>query len=675
MNTFITSYDCVRLQALFCTGLAVFVITLAATLIPGQAVAQNVSMTIGSAPDSAFEEVTRDEAERAGADRLDEALEDIPGVVLTRRSGLGTTATVDGLPASQVVILVDGVPVGRALNSRAGPATDLASVPVDPASIRRIDVHRGGGPAGSGDAGGVVINIITRASDNLRVRLGARTGVAADQGSTELGLDGTVEGPVGDSLHMGIGGSFSNEASVDVNDDGTPDRPAQSLSVGRAHMRWQRAPGESLTLRASYAHTATRRHALTDDARDRLSAESPVLLNGLFDDRTRLGVLDLRLAGDWRPDRDWRVQHTTALTQQRYVFDKERVRDSVQIPNSETVDLGVRQTVLATVWTGDHTLQPELVLRGGRATREGEPVGNSEDDAPSDDGAFARGFASVGLGLADVWQLSNRVAADARVFGEHHSEFGLGGVASLALSYELSDVFATFVSGSVTRRTPTPEERYFRFDHTEVGYIVDGNPDLEPERLLGVRAGIRGQAGVWSYSLEGYRQSLANAVTVTPLSTDTLGATTFEYANTDRVDSAGVNASSRLDGLPGGLSLRASYAWLPYSHVAETDARLAFSAVHDGAVSVLGEWADDRFSAWARARVRGAMTVPIGSPSADAVTTLDAGVAWDFDMGLRAQVDVENLTGTSDPNWGPFTRQAVFFSLSYQFESSASEPL
>lgn len=624
--------------------------------------AGNVSTTIaaGDAPPSEFERIAPETIERSGADRLDEALEDIPGVVITRQSGLGASATVDGLPASQVVILVDGAPVGRALNSRAGPATDLASVPVDPERIRRIDVQRGVGPAGSGDAGGVVINIVTdQTTDEIRANISARTGMAETLGSVEHGVRGTVGVPFGDGFSVEVGGDWASESEADVDGDGEPDRPEQSVTGGQAALQWARSRNESLALRARYTVTDTQRGALTSEERRARVDDSPVLLNGLFDDRTRMDVLDLRLVGDWRPSRDTQVQHTTSVVRQAHEFDKVRVRDREEEPNNRTVDVGARQSVVVTLFRGDHTIEPELVVRGGQATRE---------NFSTDDPGFSRGFSSVGAGVTEAWSVSEITSLQARGYLEYHSQFDVGGVASLGVAVRPADAFGAFVRGSATRRTPTPEELYFRFDHADVGYIIEGNPDVRPERLLAARAGIDGVVDQWTYSLEGYYQHLDDAISAAPLSTDASGTSTFQYENLNRVRSAGLNASSRLDELPGGLSLRLSYAWLPFSRVDETGQRLAFTAEHDGSATLLGEWSQDRLSAWTRLRARSELTVPPGSPAAAPLTTLDVGMAWDFDFGLRAQVDVENLTGAQDPTWGPFTGQTVFFTLAYSYQ-------
>lgn len=632
------------------------------------AFAENTSTTIasGDPPPSEFERVTRDEIERSGADRLDEALEDIPGVIITRQSGLAASATVDGLPAAQVVILVDGAPVGRALNSRAGPATDLASVPVDPERIRRIDVQRGTGPAGSGDAGGVVINIVTdRTTDEVRASISGRTGIAETHGSVEHGIRGTVAVPFGDGFSVEVGGDYSTELEADVDDDGTPDRPDQSLAGGQLALGWSRSRNESLTLSSRYTVTDTQRGALTGEELRRREADSPVLLNGLFDDQTQMQVLDLRLVGDWRPSRDAQVQHTTSIVRQAHRFDKTRVRDGELEPNNETVDLGVRQSVVATLFRGDHTIEPELVIRGGNAQRE---------NFATDDPGFSRSFASVGAGATESWDVGEIYNLQARGYLEYHSQYDVGGVASLGFAVQPWDEFGVFVRGAATRRTPTPEELYFRFDHADVGYIIEGNPDVQPERLLAARAGFDGIVDRWTYSLEGYYQHLDNAISAAPLSVDGGGTATFQYVNLDRVRSAGLNVSSKLGDLPGGLSLRVSYAWLAFSEVDETQQRLAFTAEHDGSATLLGEWSRDRLSAWTRLRARTALTVPQGSPPADALATLDVGMAWAFDFGLRAQVDVENVTGVQDPTWGPFTGQTVFFTLAYTYQPPDSAP-
>ena len=82
-------------------------------------------------------------------------LEEIPGVRLQSGSGAGTVISLDGCPAEQVLVCLDGVP----LNPGGSAAVDLSAVPLADAS--RVEVVRGAGQTLFGGTGGGVVNFIT----------------------------------------------------------------------------------------------------------------------------------------------------------------------------------------------------------------------------------------------------------------------------------------------------------------------------------------------------------------------------------------------------------------------------------------------------------------------------------------------------------------------------------
>lgn len=624
------------------------------------AAGDNVSTTRATTdgPIRSDREIDASEIDRAGADRLDEALEWIPGLQLGRSSGLGTTATVDGLPPSQIVILVDGAPIRRPLNSRAGPATDLASLPIPAGEIRRIEVYHGAGPGGSGAAGGVVVNIVTRdAEPRLRFDAQARGGLAADLGAfSEAGGSATITVPLGETWFIRAGVDASVEAPLDSDGDRSPDQPEHRIGSGRFGLGWAPTASRRLELRASYTDTRTTRLALTDDAVRRLRSDSPIALNGLFDDRTELGLLDVRLNGRHRITRDVRLRHETAVFRQAYDFDKRRVRDGNEERVHRTEDLNLRQSVVANVFAGDHELEPELTLQGGTTSRRG-------DASRIDDERI-----SVGLGLSERWTASERTTLEVRGLSEVHSDFGIGGLARIALGVQATTPLLLRLSGSVTRRVPTPEELFFRFDHSEVGYVIEGNPALQPERLLGTRAGFRLDDGTTSLDVDAYYHVLDDAITSEPLSF-AQGAATYRYVNTERVRSSGINTQAGWRDLPGGLAVRVGYAYLPFSEMSSTGERLPFSARHDLRTQLTGAWVDDRVEAWVSVAHRSGLTLPEGAVGARSLTTLDVGAGWQMTDALRAQLDVDNLTGAFDPTWGPYVRRTIFLSLSYRTEA------
>lgn len=102
--------------------------------------------------------ITQNEMTRNGYLTVADALADIPGISIERYGAFGSLSTVSirGSSSSEVLVLVDGMPVAGAQID----ALDLSAIPTN--GISRIEVVEGGGSTlyGSGSIGGVV-NIIT----------------------------------------------------------------------------------------------------------------------------------------------------------------------------------------------------------------------------------------------------------------------------------------------------------------------------------------------------------------------------------------------------------------------------------------------------------------------------------------------------------------------------------
>lgn len=138
----------------------------------------------------------REDLERSGAETVDEVLDQLPGIDLSRSGALGsfTTVRMRGVTGSaQVQVVVDDHPLGGVSNQ----SIDLAQIPVD--SIERIEVVRGGSSVlyGANTIGGV-IHIFTRhhLAEKPRVEVGFEGRshqtkiVHANAGASGGGFDG-----------------------------------------------------------------------------------------------------------------------------------------------------------------------------------------------------------------------------------------------------------------------------------------------------------------------------------------------------------------------------------------------------------------------------------------------------------------------------------------------------
>ncbi len=250
-----------------------------------------------SAPGAAV--TTVDASRFAGeAKGVAELLATSPGVAVTEHGGPGQAATVSirGSGAEHVKVLLDGLP----LNTAAGGAVDLSSIPA--AWISRIEIVRGteGVHHGSGALGGVVNVVTPRASaagtsaavtagslDTWRAEaqagaggerwglLGTATGVTTSgrfrfehdqtpalstdpvQVQTRTNAESRVAGALVKGFALAGGGRLDALAQLTAGDRGLPGSPYhptaddwQRDARGVAALRFRRTAGERLALSA-----------------------------------------------------------------------------------------------------------------------------------------------------------------------------------------------------------------------------------------------------------------------------------------------------------------------------------------------------------------------------------------------------------------------------------------
>lgn len=565
-----------------------------------------------------------DDLLRQGATDLASALSWLAGASPVRPTGTATSVIIDGLSASQLVVLRDGMPFARMSGSPDGPLTDLSAIPIDPAVIERIDVYRGSGPGGTGVAGGVVIDIITRRAEPGWEVFGRGLAGGQDVESPfrqEVTTGGHAQ--LNDTWSVQGLGRWSSLDALDVNGDGRLDTPGLDRLNGEVALGWR---SERDQLRMAWMGTSQTTNSFGP-------------LNSPLDDRVESSTQRLRVQGRWWSGHDFRLDHGTDLSIDQHDFSKV-VRSSGFIrPKAQTRQLGGRQNLLGTWLLSEHDLQVELQGGGAQVNRDGE-TGSLEPVALGD----------VGAGFADTWYLSRSIELQSRLYGDIHNGFGAGWSAQVAGVWKTTSWLSARLAVSRTRRIPTPEERFLFFDHSEVGYRIQGNEDLRPEALRSLRAGlILKPLDSLAIEAEGFLHDIDDAIVTASVAND---ASTFTYANAEGARTAGANASLRWTGLPLGLMLTASHAWLP---LAEDSAgqRLPLRAAHSTRLELRGRWLGGDLDVWGDLQARSSLAVPPNSPAAPGFAMIGLGASWQALDSLRFILDANNLLNQTNATWGP----------------------
>ncbi|SDY11446.1 vitamin B12 transporter [Acetomicrobium thermoterrenum DSM 13490] len=180
-------------------------VTVAPELVTGSRLAESLD----EVPQATYV-ITAEEIERSRAKTLSEVLDKIPGISTLRKN---SWAQDDSLRmrgvATEVLILVDGVPYYNASYGADMFNVDLRSIPLE--SVERVEVIKGAGSAlyGSMAAAGV-INIITKTPDKYK------TSIIAEGGSNDWRRYSVSAGIKGDVFDVGIRYNHREEGEVPI---------------------------------------------------------------------------------------------------------------------------------------------------------------------------------------------------------------------------------------------------------------------------------------------------------------------------------------------------------------------------------------------------------------------------------------------------------------------------
>ena len=483
------------------------------------------------------EVVTSDEIRRMNARTLTQALQNVPGLQLREVHGKsGFSVQLQGLSSDQVLVLVDGLPI----SSSTGSTTDVSQYLV--ATVDHIEIVKGAASAqyGSSAMGGV-INVITR-----RIEPGLRATAAGDLGSYgNQNASGKPWKP-GTWHAQGLAEGGSEEwrwrVAADVADsDGFAVDPQgwalQGDAVNRQQyfgsLRWLPRPDVELWLDAGqYRETDEQRYDLfvppntvpqgkTEDiVRDRVAGGATWLLA----DGTRLLIKGV----------DERYNSRTQEASNAIVFGERNAEQRMDHVTAQ-VDLPAWRDNLLQFGVDWHA---ETLSQSANGVAEIVGTGRAQRST-------AEAFVQDDILFGSRWELllGLRVQQDSD-FGFHAApKVGVRGTFDLDVDW-YAVLRAAYGQGY---RVPNLKERYFVFDHSALGYMVLGNPDLKPESSNSFQLG--GQF-VWrkqlTLDINAFYNDLDDLIQTDLASPDIVnGIAVYTYENIGRARTAGVETGAR----------------------------------------------------------------------------------------------------------------------------------
>ncbi len=454
--------------------------------------------------------VDRAAIEASGAEDVADLLQQVPGVDV--QQGLyGAELRLQGMDPDQVLVIVDG----QRMNGRVGGSIDLSRIPVD--SIERIEIVEGTASALYGaDAMGGVVHIITRkGSDELRGSIhgrGGNVGVVDTSGGLSLG---------GEKATLRLDSGLHHNAAWDRNPDDPATTGDQSLQgQGSARGDLKLGPDGHVALLGSYSR---RDQQGVDGAGD----------TAVFDRRNLIEETRVTLDPRWVTDANGQLSGHVGLSYYRdqYVLDQ---RDAAVLDDrSETLDTLLQAGLqVQRVW-GSHDL-----LLGAEGLAEALSTERLEEGSASRQrmGAYAQ----------DEWRVARPAVLLPSVRIDSDTSFGTWPTGRLATRVDPNDTIRLRASVGNGFRAPSFREQHLRFANASVGYVIEGNTNLIPERSVQTSASIALEdSKVGSLSVSGYWNEITDLIDLQTVSEDP-GNLRFQYVNIADATTRGGEASGSL---------------------------------------------------------------------------------------------------------------------------------
>lgn len=500
------------------------------------------------------EVVGADEIRETHARNLKEALANVPGLQLREIHGKpGYEVWLQGIDANRVLVLVDGMPV----SATTGSAVDVSQLSV--LDIERIEVVKGAVSAQYGSAGmGGVVNVITRGvKPGIRGRVSADTGTYGDQnpsGDTwdTASYSGRAMVSVA-SEHWGlrVSGSSQHTDGIDPQPE-TWARPGDEYDRNDGSVRIDWRPTANSTLAWSGA-------VFDETSGSRFNLLPGGLVNQGKDEKVRR--YRTAVSGDHRDGGGLRG-HWALLHEQ---LDDDTVKYSAAGEfDRRKADIGLSQASghLESAVGDAHKIQLGTDVR--RETLEQVKDGVSE---LAGNEAFSK--ESYELWFQDTWFARDSLEVVTGLRGQKDSDFGYHFAPKInaRLGFEDGQGFDSFLRAGVGSgyRAPNLKERHYRFDHSQLGYMVLGNPDLEAESSVSYQLGFGGhfEKKVW-FDINGFFNDISELIQteIDQQATDarTDNVVVHHYSNIDEARTWGVETTAGWQ-ISEGWRLSAGYTW------------------------------------------------------------------------------------------------------------------
>lgn len=610
----------------------------------------------------ATELVTRSDFQRRGAATVAEALDaEIGYEVQEDFSGQGVM--LQGVDPDKVLILVDGSRVIGRVNG----SIDLEQLSVN--NVKQIEVVKGAVSTLYGsEAIGGVINIISEApSPGLRIRADAFSGGYFP--NTDGYQSGSLAYSPGVSFSKSLdrwsftaGGRFSRNGLIDITPETehTTGVPATTRFNGdlKAVYRWK----PTLTL------TATTR--TMDEVKEWVEDSGLMSVRLAFDDYEVNRSLDWSLEALYAPSPEVRESFKLYNTSNYHKWEK-RTQPKWGPVRVEDYSKGSESyTEFSTLMTRKPSESHLLTLGGDIYSWDissNSEMGNNVFSPFSGTLTAWSGF------MQDEWKIGGQWTLLPGVRYENHEIYGGNLAPRLSTMFTPRDDIRVRASVGSGYRAPSAKELYYVFNHSSAGYIVRGNPDLQPEQSVNFSVSVEhhySNATVARATL--FQNSLRNLIDFYQTGvTEQYYLGEFQYKNVYSAWVRGVEIENSFRPVEG-LELKLAYMFME-SHNGLTGNRLLRRPTSSGRWDVTYSRSVWTGKLWGRFTSRMMFTDIFETDEQSSAEWTNAYELWNVSIAREWGKDwsvfmkVENLLDHTHGRYGPYEGRTVSLGSSWSF--------
>jgi len=536
----------------------------------------------------AAEVFTENDFRRLGAQDVRSALRLAAGLDLSQSGMAGNFHAVSfrGMGSERTLVLVDGRRLAGEDASETANVYELERIPLS--AVERIETVRSNASALYGsDALGGVINIITKKSGEAGLVVGANTGSHAmnQYYRYDFGEIGKFSGsfdanfgklrrysftPGGNTPMYGPRQNFSFNGEYKISENRGI---GVALGYMKDHLRMDYAEGR-LAKEKFQTIDGTRKSAALDFHGKAAAGDFLIraYYNRLEKDNETYNKIKLVSPALGR------VPAVVPVTLSSHaLFDNDRARyDTLVLEGRDTLRLSGAHRLTA---GGEYR---KLAYRGTRlndGNKESASAGSAALKIPVE-----KELDLYALYLEEEWTPSEKWLIAASVRYDHSSRFGANTSPKIGMTYKIRDNLRVKANYGRGFRAPTLSELYLYFDGGSMAnmpgaglFYISGNPELEPEKSLGVDFRLEWEPGRAFGSVSYFRNRVDHLITAKELYGN---GTFYRYANIGEAEMEGVEVAAGLH-LNDRWTLEGTWNALK-AEDAETGERLEGRASHYG---------------------------------------------------------------------------------------------